>query len=261
MKVVLLCGGYGMRIRDVAENLPKPLVPIGKMPILWHLMKTYAHYGHRDFVLCLGYQGNAIKQFFLNYGTALNDFTVTLGHQNRVEYHSNHDEADWRVTLVDTGPETMTGGRVWRIRKFVEGTGDFLLNYGDGLGDVNLGALIDYHKTHQKVLTVTGVHPPGRFGEIIGNERGQVVSFNEKPQISSGLISGGFFVCRPEFFNHLNDREDLVLENEPFSSVVKSGQMMVYKHEGFWHPMDTYRDYRYLNQLWDKGNAPWTVWS
>ena len=260
MKVVILCGGQGTRIRDVSENLPKPMIPIGGFPILWHIMKYYSHWEHNQFVLCLGYKGQIIKDFFLNYEALTRDFTIKLGASRSVEYHNDHDESNWQVTLAETGQEAMTGARIKKIRKFVAHEDDFMLTYGDGVGDVDLDALIRFHKSHGKILTVTGVRPPGRFGELMNDAAGKVTEFNEKPQASEGRISGGFFVCRKEIFDYLDDRDDLVFEIEPMRRLVQEGQMMVYGHDGFWQPMDTYRDYMYLNTLFAKGEAPWVAW-
>ena len=260
MKVVILCGGYGTRIRGVADDLPKPMIPVGRYPILWHVMKYYAQRGHRDFVLCLGYKGQAIKEFFLNYEALTRDFTITFGQEKTLEFHSSHDEADWRVTLADTGLAAMTGARIRRIRRYVAGEPTFMLTYGDSLGDVDLDALVAFHRSHGRVLTVTGVRPPGRFGELMADANGCVTEFNEKPQATGGRISGGFFVCRREIFDYLDDREDLVFEQEPIRRLVDDRQMMVYEHEGFWQPMDTHREYQLLNALFDSGNAPWVVW-
>lgn len=259
LKTVILCGGRGTRIRDVADNIPKPMIPIGRYPILWHIMKYYAHSGYQDFVLCLGYKSQVIKDFFLNYEAHTKDFTITLGKRDEIEFHTAHDESDWRVTLVDTGLEAMTGARIARIRKYV-GDEDFMLTYGDGVGDVDIEALLAFHRTHGKALTVTGVRPPGRFGELMNSPEGQVTEFNEKPQATGGLISGGFFVCSKKIFDYLDDREDLVFEQEPVRKLVTDGQMMMFKHDGFWQPMDTSREYQLLNALYEQGKAPWAKW-
>ncbi|MBI5888782.1 MAG: glucose-1-phosphate cytidylyltransferase [Deltaproteobacteria bacterium] len=260
MKAVILCGGQGTRIRDVSDNIPKPMIPLGGYPILWHIMKYYSHWGHSSFVLCLGVKGQVIKDFFLNYEAHTRDFTVSLGQSRSIEYHSVHDEADWRVTLADTGLEAMTGARVKRVKHYLAGEENFLLTYGDGVGDVDIDRLVKFHLSHGKVMTVTGVRPPGRFGEIMSGPGGLVTEFNEKPQAAGGRISGGFFVCRKELFDYLDDREGLVFEQEPIRALVRASQMMVYEHDGFWQPMDTSRDYLYLNGLCAAGKAPWTVW-
>lgn len=260
MKTVVLCGGQGTRIRDVAENLPKPMIPVGDYPILWHIMKHYASAGHQHFILCLGYKGHVIKEFFLNYEAYTNDLTLTLGPEKEIEYHRSHDETGWRLTLAETGLTAMTGARVRRIRDYIGDDENFLLTYGDGVSDVDLGALIDFHRSHGRIMTLTGVRPPGRYGELECDSVGQVQEFNEKPQATGGLISGGFFVCRRELFDYLDDREDLVLEQEPMRALVRDGQLMTYVHDGFWQCMDTYRDYKLLNSWWESGKAPWRSW-
>lgn len=258
MKVVILCGGYGTRIRDVSENIPKPMIKVGRYPILWHIMKYYSTYGYQDFVLCLGHKSQVIKDFFLNYEAHTKDFTIRLGRQGSIEFLTDHNESGWRVTLAETGLKAMTGARIARIRKYV-GSDDFMLTYGDGVGDVDLESLVEFHRSHGKTLTVTGVKPPGRFGELV-NMNGQVIEFNEKPQATGGLISGGFFVASPQLFNYLDDREDLVFEQDPMRRMVADGQLMVFEHDGFWQPMDTSRDYQLLNALFGQGKAPWVRW-
>ncbi len=259
MKVMILCGGRGTRIRDVTEDLPKPMIQVGGLPILWHIMKYYASFGHRDFVLCLGYKGHAIKEFFLNYEARTRDVTVRLGAPQAVEFHGSHGERDWTVTLAETGLDAMTGARVARARRYVDGD-EFMLTYGDGVGDVDLDKLLAFHRAHGRVLTVTGVRPPGRFGEIMSAADGRVTEFNEKPQATAGVISGGFFVCNRRLFDYLPEREDLVFEQEPIRKLVADGQLMVYAHEGFWQPMDTHRDWLLLNGMYERGQAPWKVW-
>lgn len=255
MKTVILAGGYGTRIRDVADDIPKPMIPIGPYPILWHIMKTYAHFGHKDFIVCLGYKGQVIKDFFLNYEAYTRDFTISFGSGN-LTYHNSHKESDWKVTLTDTGVRSMTGSRISRIRDYV-GNEDFMLTYGDGVSDVNIDELLKFHKSHGKILTVTGVRPPGRFGEMVSDEEGKVIAFNEKPQASAGRISGGFFVASPKIFDYLNDSEDLVFEQEPIHQLVDDKQLMMFEHDGFWQPMDTSREYLLLNAIYEKGEAPW----
>jgi len=258
LKIVILCGGYGTRIRDVADNIPKPMIPIGRYPILWHIMKYYANFDHQDFVLCLGYKSQIIKDFFLNYEAHTKDFTITLGKRDGIEFHTAHNESDWRVTLVDTGLQAMTGARIARIRKYV-GDEDFMLTYGDGVGDVDIEALLAFHRAHGKALTVTGVRPPGRFGELV-SDGGRAVEFNEKPQAAGGRISGGYFVASAKLFDYLNDAEDLVFEQEPMRKLVADGELMVFEHDGFWQPMDTSREYQLLNALYEQGKAPWVKW-
>ena len=258
MKTVILCGGFGTRIRDVADNIPKPMIPIGGLPILWHIMKYYSYYGQKDFVLCLGYKSNIVKEFFLNYRAMVSDCTISLDGTSAPIFHNSTTEADWRVTLAETGINAMTGARIRRIRNYIDDD-MFLLTYGDGVGDIDIAELIRFHKRHGKIATVTGVQPPGRFGELqLDGDR--VLAFNEKPQISGGYINGGFFVCNRKIFDYLDDREDLVFEKEPLRRLVADGQMNVFKHDGFWQPMDTSREYSILNNLYDSGRAPWIRW-
>lgn len=260
MKVVILCGGFGTRIRDVADNVPKPMITIGRYPVLWHIMKYYASWGHKEFVLCLGYKGEVLKDFFLNYEAVTRDFTISLGRHRNIKFHTAHDESDWTVTLADTGSEAMTGARIQRIRKYIGDDENFLLTYGDGVGNVDLRRLVTFHSEHGRVLTVTGVRPPGRFGELMSDNQGLVTEFNEKPQATGGRISGGYFVCRREIFDYLDDREDLTFEQEPMRALVRNRQLAVYEHDDFWQCMDTYRDWQYLNGLWEAGGAPWVTW-
>ena len=258
MRVVILCGGYGTRIRDVADSLPKPMIPIGRFPILWHIMKYYASYGHTDFVLCLGYMGDVIKDFFLNYEAHTKDFTIELGREDKVTFHNDHNEADWKVTLVDTGLDTMTGARIKRVQKYLDDD-DFMLTYGDGVGNVDLNALASFHQQNDRILTMTGVRPPGRFGEL-SHSGGVITEFNEKPQTSGGRISGGYFVANTKLFDYLEDNDRLVFERQPMRNLVRDRQLMVYEHDGFWQPMDTSREYQLLNTLFDEGRAPWIRW-
>lgn len=257
MKVVILCGGQGMRLREETEVKPKPMVSIGGMPILWHIMKTYAQYGFNDFVLCLGYKGEVIKEFFYNYEMLTNDFTIELGSKN-IEIHPRHSEKGWKVTLVDTGANAMTGARVKRIEKFVDDD-FFMLTYGDGVIDLDIKALLEYHKSHGKVGTVTGVCPPSRYGELqIQDEH--VLSFDEKPEDTTSSISGGYFVLNKQIFNYLNAEDGCVFEREALHKLAGDGELKVFGHDGFWQCMDTYRDYVYLQELWNKGEAPWKKW-
>jgi len=256
MKVVILAGGFGTRIRDVADDIPKPMIPIGPYPILWHIMKSYSYFGHTEFIICLGYKGQSIKDFFLNYEAYTRDFTLTLGAGGGVSYHNIHDEVGWKITLTDTGTRSMTGTRVARIKDYVKGE-DFMLTYGDGVSDVDIGKLVEFHKSHGKILTVTGVRPPGRFGEMMSDTNGKILEFNEKPQATAGRINGGYFVASPKIFDYLDDREDLVFEQEPIHKLVKDEQLVMFEHNGFWQPMDTSREYQLLNSLYEKGHAPW----
>ncbi len=254
MQVVILCGGKGTRIRDVTEDIPKPMIPVGGRPILWHIMKGYARHGFKQFILCLGYKSWIIKQFFLDYGRMFSDISLDLHAPESLTVH-NASVEDWHVTLAETGLDAMTGARVKRIEKYVQGS-HFLLTYGDGLADLDIGGLVDSHLRHGKLGTVTAVQPPGRFGEIEFQGH-RVVEFSEKPLLSRGRISAGYFVFHRRFFDRLDDRDDLVLEREPLQQLARDGQLGAYLHDGFWHCMDNSRDYQYLNQLWDSGEAPW----
>ena len=258
MKAVILCGGLGTRLREETEFRPKPLVEIGGRPILWHIMKIYAHYGLRDFVLCLGYRGQMIKEYFLNYEAMNNDFTICLGRQHRVTHHGAHGEQDFVVTLAETGAGAMTGARVKRVEKYVEGD-TFLVTYGDGVADLDLGAVIDFHRRHGRLATVTTVHPFSRFGVLDVDDSGAVREFAEKP-LMQGWASAGFFVFDRRVFDYLSDDDECVLERAPLERLVAEGQLMAYRHGGFFYTMDTYREYEYLNELWARGEAPWKVW-
>jgi len=259
LKVVILCGGFGTRIRDVAEDIPKPMIRVGNYPILWHIMKYYSTFGFNEFILCLGYKSQVIKDFFLSYEAHTKDFTIGLGNGD-VNFHTNHDELDWKVTLADTGMHAMTGARIRKIKKYIGNDENFMLTYGDGVGDIDIDKLVKLHKSNKKILTVTGVRPPGRFGELMFDDQNLVTEFNEKPQATAGRISGGYFVCRRELFDYLDEREDLTFEQEPVKNLVADRQLSLYEHEGFWQPMDTNRDYKLLNDLFDKGKAPWIKW-
>jgi glucose-1-phosphate cytidylyltransferase len=260
MKVVILCGGQGTRLREETEFRPKPMVEIGGRPVLWHIMKLYAHHGLAEFVLCLGYKGHMIKEYFLNYDRFTRDLTVHLGQRSATEFHEPAREDGWSVTLVDTGVAAQTGARLRRVRRFVDGDA-FCVTYGDGLGDVDVARLIAFHRAHGRLATVTGVRPPGRFGELaVDGDR--VSTFLEKPQVSEGLINGGFFVFeRAVLERYLDDSEELVLERLPLQRLAADGQLMVYRHTGFWQPMDTYREWKLLEGLWESGRAPWKLWS
>jgi glucose-1-phosphate cytidylyltransferase len=258
VKAVILCGGLGTRLREETEFRPKPLVEIGGRPILWHIMKTYAHYGLRDFVLCLGYRGQMIKDYFLNYEAMNNDFTICLGRRHQVTHHGAHGEQDFVVTLAETGAVAMTGARVKRVEKYVEDD-TFLVTYGDGVADIDIGALIDFHRAHGRLATVSTVHPFSRFGVLEVDETGAVREFAEKP-LMQGWASAGFFVFDRRVFDYLEDEDDCILERAPLERLANEGQLMAYRHDGFFYTMDTYREYEYLNELWAKGEAPWKVW-
>ena len=258
MKVVILCGGQGTRLREETEYRPKPLVDVGGKPILWHIMKTYAHHGFREFVLCLGYRGNMIKEYFLNYEAMNNDFTISLGQESRLHFNGKHEEQNFKVTLAETGPETMTGGRIKRIEKYVDGD-TFLVTYGDGLADVNITELLAFHKSHGKLATVTTVRPQSRFGILDTASDGRVLAFREKPQVD-GWASAGYLVFSRKLFQYI-DADDCTLEREPMERLAAEGELMAYRHEGFFFAMDTYREYLHLNELWQSGKAPWRVWA
>ena len=255
MKVVIFCGGLGMRLREYSESIPKPMVQIGGRPILWHIMKIYAHYGYNDFVICLGDKGEMIRDYFLSYETQNRDFTVTLG-SGKVVVLGNHTEDGWQVTLAETGGKTMTGGRLKRIEKYI-GLSTFMATYGDGVADIDLEALVDLHRQQKVLATVTSVRPPGRFGSLVTDEN-RVISFREKPEGNS-WINGGFFVLSPSVIDYI-DGDNTVWEGEPLERLAKEGQLATYKHEGFWQPMDTLRDKNHLETLWSSGTAPWKVW-
>ncbi|HOW43021.1 MAG TPA: glucose-1-phosphate cytidylyltransferase [Candidatus Omnitrophota bacterium] len=257
-KVVILCGGRGTRLSEETELRPKPLIEIGGRPILWHIMKTYAAYGFTDFVLCLGYKGEMIKEYFLNYEAMNNDCTITLGKKNSIEFHTDHLENGWSITLVDTGLDTMTGSRVKKIEPYID-SDCFMLTYGDGVADVNVKDLLAFHRARKKIGTVTGVHPSSRFGELI-IDGGKVISFSEKPQTTNGFINGGFFIFKKRIFDYIGKGDQVYLEREPLEQLASDGQLAVYLHEGFWQCMDTRRELDLLNRLWDEGKAPWKVW-
>jgi len=252
MKVMILAGGFGTRLSEYTEAIPKPMVTIGGRPILWHLMKTYAHFGHNDFYVALGYKAQVVKEYFLNYQALNSDFTVDLS-TGAVEPHSLAD-TDWRVTLVDTGLESMTGGRVKRMQQFI-GNETFMLTYGDGLADIDLNALLEFHKSHGKMITVSAVHPGARFGELEMLDR-KVISFQEKPQTTQGWINGGYFIIEPKFFDFIEDDKS-ILERAPLERAAEMGELMAYHHDGYWQCMDTKRDKDHLEELWSDGNAPW----
>lgn len=256
MKVVILCGGMGTRLREETEFKPKPMLEIGDKPILWHIMKTYSFYGFEDFVLCLGYKGEMIKDYFYHYKMRNNDYSINLG-SGDIRILNSHEENNWNVILANTGPYTMTGARIKKIEKYVEDD-IFMVTYGDGVTDLNINELLKYHQKHGKIGTVTGVHPPSRYGEL-RLEDDRVISFDEKPDTGVAPISGGYFVFNKEMFDYLDDNESCVLEREPLSNLARDGQLKVYNHRGFWQCMDTYRDMMFLNDLWKSDSAPWRV--
>lgn len=258
MKVVILCGGLGTRLREETEFRPKPMVEIGDRPILWHIMKIYAHYGFKEFMLCLGYKGGIIKEYFYNYEVLNNDFTIELGENKNIEIHSNHTEEGWRITLADTGDKALKGARLKRVEKYIDGD-QFMVTYGDGVANIDINALLKFHRSHEKLATVIGINPVARFGEL-KIKGDQVESFSEKPETSSGLINGGFFVFNKDIFDYLSADDDCDFEIGPLEKVAREGQLMVYKHTGFWACMDTIRDMEYLNRLYDEGKAAWKIW-
>ena len=260
MKVVILCGGKGTRLREETEYRPKPMVPIGNRPILWHIMKTYAHFGHKEFILCLGYKGDMIKDYFRNYLWHTCDTTLMLGRKPAVKFHNNHDEEDWSVTLADTGENSMTAYRVRLIQKYLDNDDTFLLTYGDGVGDVNIPGSIAHHQRSGRACTLTAVHPPGRFGELGLDDDASVHGFNEKPQTEGGYINGGYMVCSRKLFDYLPDDPSIMLEQAPMAQLTANHQLSAFKHDGFWQPMDTFQEFALLNRLWDSGKAPWKIW-
>jgi glucose-1-phosphate cytidylyltransferase len=260
MKVVILCGGRGTRLREETEFRPKPMLPIGNRPILWHIMKTYAHHGHKDFILCLGYKGDMIRDYFRNYLWNTCDATLRLGIEPQTRFHTRHDEEDWTVTLADTGENSMTAYRVRLIEKYLGDDDSFLLTYGDGVGDIDINASIQFQKESGQVCAMTAVHPPGRFGDLVLDQSGRVTAFNEKPQAEGGYINGGYMVCSRRLLNFLPDDPSIMLEQDPMRTLTAKGQLAAFRHEGFWQPMDTVQEFNLLNALWAKGDAPWKVW-
>jgi glucose-1-phosphate cytidylyltransferase len=256
MKVVILAGGLGTRISEETDIRPKPMVEIGGKPILWHIMKIYAEQGYNEFVVCLGYKGYVIKEYFANLFLHQSDITIDL-ENNKIDVH-NRESDNWKITLVDTGRDTMTGGRIKRIQKYI-GNERFMLTYGDGLSDVDVNALLNFHNSHGKQVTVTSIKPDGRFGVLGIDETNQVHSFNEKSSDDVAWINGGFFVCEPSVFE-LIEGDSTIWEREPLESLAISGNLLGYKHHGFWKPMDSLKDKNDLNALWDSNNAPWKKW-
>jgi len=253
MKVILLAGGYGTRMSEYTSLIPKPMVKIGRYPILWHIMNTYASFGHKDFYVALGYKADVVKQYFAQFHTLNSDFSVNLGSGRLTALNNSTD--DWEVTLVDTGIETMTGGRVKRMRAYVGTDEPVLLTYGDGVSDIDIDALLNFHRSHGKMVTMSAVRPVARFGELEISD-GHVTSFEEKPQLHQGWINGGYFVVQPEFFD-LIDGDSTMMERGPLEKVTQLGELMAYKHQGFWQCMDTKRDHEMLEKLWTEDKAPW----
>ncbi|MFR9619614.1 MAG: glucose-1-phosphate cytidylyltransferase [Rikenellaceae bacterium] len=258
MKAVILAGGFGTRLSEATNLIPKPMVEIGEKPILWHIMKSYSYYGINEFVICCGYKQYVIKEYFANYFRHNSDMTVDLS-DNSISILNNHSEK-WKVTLVDTGLHTMTGGRVKRIEQYI-GNEPFLLTYGDGVADLNIADTIRAHKEANALLTVTAFKPSGKFGALeIDLDSNQVLSFQEKPDGDRNWINAGYFVCEPEVFGYLTEGDRTIFEKRPLEEIAKTGRMLAYRHNGFWKPMDTLRDNSELNEMWNNGTAPWKVW-
>ena len=257
MKVLLLAGGFGTRLSEETDIRPKPMVEIGGKPILWHIMKTYSQYGFNDFVVLLGYKGYYIKEYFANYFMHQSDITIDMSN-GQMEIHNNSSEP-WKVTLLDTGLHSMTGGRIKRAQEFV-GNEPFMLTYGDGVADINIEELVKFHKKHGKAMTMTSAQPDGRFGALNIDENNQVLEFKEKPKGDGSWINAGYFVCEPKVFDYILDGDSTTFEQEPLKNLAKDGEVFTYKHHDFWMPMDTLRDKMKLNEMCEKGNAPWMIW-
>jgi len=257
VKAVLLAGGLGTRMREETEFRPKPMVEVGGRPVLWHIMKILGTQGITDFVICAGYKSEYIKNYFYNYGASNLDFTVRLGDQSSTVFHGSHEEFDWTVTVADTGGSTMTGGRIKMVEKYLDGE-PFVATYGDGIADINLNSLLGFHSAHGKTATMTTTQPASRFGVVDIDNAGSVTHFREKPKVND-WINIGYFVFQPQIFDYLDVSS--VLEEEPLRSLADHGQLGAYKHNGFWQPMDTYRESQLLNNLWDSGQAPWKIWN
>lgn len=258
MKVLILAGGYGSRLSEETGVRPKPMVEIGGKPILWHIMKIYAHYGFADFIILCGYKAYVIKEYFAQYFLHHSDVTFDLAN-NKMEVHNNVSEP-WKVTLLDTGLDTMTGGRVLRAKPFLQPDEPFMLTYGDGVSNVNIGALVRFHQSHGKAITMTASQPEGRFGALDIQDGGQVSKFVEKPKSEGGWINAGFFVCEHKVFDYITEGDDTIFERKPLEKLASDGELFSYKHQGFWHPMDTLRDKMTLDKLWQQGEAKWKLW-
>jgi glucose-1-phosphate cytidylyltransferase len=257
MKVVILAGGLGTRLSEETDIRPKPMVEIGGMPIIWHIMKTYSAYGFNEFVICLGYKGYMIKEYFANLFLHHSDVTIDVAN-NKIEVHNTFSE-NWKITLVETGANTLTGGRIKRVQKYI-GNEKFMLTYGDGVSNIDITALLNFHNAHRKSCTVTAIQPTGRFGVLQINENLIVDTFNEKRSEDTGWINGGYFVCEPEIFNYLQQEDDTIWEREPLENLAKDKQLVSFKHIGFWRPMDSLKDKMDLNELWNNGKADWKIW-
>jgi len=257
MKTIILAGGWGTRLGQQTEDIPKPMVPIGNKPILWHIMKIYSHYGFNEFIISCGVKAHVIKYYFANYESFNEDFTINMSTQ-KIKYNSNHNEKNWKVTLVDTGLNTLKGARIKRVEKYLDEDIN-MVTYGDGVADINIKKLIEFHKSHGRTVTITGVHPPARFGELIEKD-GRVVSFEEKPQTSVGLINGGFMVFNKKLLDYLTKDKDCDLERDSLGKLINEGEVIVYKHTGNWECMDHERDVEHLNHLWNADKAFWKIW-
>lgn len=257
MKVLLLAGGFGTRLSEETDIRPKPMVEIGGKPILWHIMKIYSTYGFNDFVILLGYKGYYIKEYFANYFLHQSDVTIDMSN-GKMEVHNNSSEP-WKVTLLDTGLNSMTGGRIKRAQSFI-GNEPFMLTYGDGVSNINIKKLVEFHKSHGKAMTMTSAQPDGRFGALNVSENNQVLEFQEKPKGDGSWINAGFFVCEPKVFDYITEGDGTVFEQAPLKTLAKDGEIFTFKHDSFWMPMDTLRDKMKLNEMWDSKKAPWKVW-
>jgi len=258
MKTVLLAGGFGTRISEESQFKPKPMIELGGMPILWHIMKLYSHYGFNDFVICAGYKQHVIKEYFADYFLHTSDVTFDFSHGRQEVTIHRHAAEPWKVTVVDTGLDTLTGGRVKRVRDYLGGE-RFFLTYGDGVSDVNIAKLLEFHKSHGKLVTLTSVNPGQRYGSLDIDETGRIREFREKARADGALINGGFMVCEPGMIDYI-DGDHQMLEREPLERIARDGQLMAFRHDGFWQPMDTLREKQMLERLWNEGRAPWKVW-
>lgn len=258
MKVVILAGGLGTRISEETKSIPKPMVKIGDKPIIWHIMKLYSHYGFNDFIICLGYKGYVIKEYFANYFLHTSDVTINMK-DNSIKIHNSNSEP-WKVTLVETGLHTMTGARVKKIQKYTDNK-PFMLTYGDGVANINIKKLMEAHQKNNSIVTLTSIEVESRFGKLNITKNGKVKKFIEKPKFTNEWINGGYLVCEPELFAYINDSDDEILEKKPLEKLANSNNLSAYKHRGFWKSMDTLRDNLELNQLWDTGKAPWKIWT
>lgn len=258
MKAVILAGGFGTRLKEITEVKPKPLVDIGGLPIIWHIMKIYSHFGVNDFIICLGYKGYLIKEYFSNYFVHMSDITIDMRDHNTTTIHNNKSEP-WRVTLVDTGENSMTGGRLKRVSQYLEGEDNFLMTYGDGVADIDVGALIEFHRNHGRKATLTAVRPPARFGALEITEDATVKAFAEKPIGDNAYVNGGFFVLSREVLNYI-EGDATVWEREPLERLAAEGDLRAFRHDGFWQPMDTLRDKQFLDARWEAGKAAWKLW-